>query len=1195
MPLQMPVLKLSRRTVKILAGCAAALLVLAALSAWLVPKAVRYAFTHNVAELLGRRVEVGEIRFNPLTLALSAQNLAIDEPGAKPLLAIGEIDLRVAWRSILLFAPILDRIHIDKPQVSLVRKDATHFNFSDIVERLAKMSADQPKPEPEAKGLPRFSLNNLLLTGGGIDLDDRVTGRKQTIADLKLGIPFISTLGYATKIDVQPEVRMRINGSPFDLTGTALPFDTVRTSTLDVTLDGLALDKWADFWPVPLPVRLKSALLDSRLKVLFEQPQDAAPRIRVQGDLGLRQLDVAESSGAPLLAWDSLKFQGLSADLGARTISIGAITLEKPQVEAHRDAQQLNWQRVAAGFAKLGGPAPKAPGAAQTQAAESRPAAKEAEAAGQAPAKSASEAKPEPAPASEVKSEATSASAMASVPASEAASESVPTPAPTPASKPTSETAPGSTPAKPASPAWKISIDTVRLEAGEVHLRDDPVGLDYPLKGLSAEIQHIALPQSAGQPMLAQLNMDNPSDGSSLRVQAPVVLQPLSVKAQVQLHQFGLAPLAAAVHHFAPITIQKGQLSLEGNVEVAGTAVQARNVTLGLTQFAARDESVKPGVDLSVGSLALKADRLALDAEPTTFTLQADGIQKKGTLALKGSLTTQPLSLKTSVDLAKFDTASLAPYIASSLNATVRSLSVGARGNAEFALAGEGKPMRADWRGAVQVNDLDLQDRVNKAPFLNWKHLGLSNMHIAMQGPKLQLGLGDILLDDFYGNILLNSNAHLNVADVLVSKGEAAGSITQDTQTRRARATEKRQTARRADAGPDISINSVKLKRGRMTFNDHFVRPNYRAELSSIDGTLTAVSSAKPTPAKVSVAGRVYRTAPFSVSGTVQPFSRYLALDLKATAKGVDLPRFTTYSSKYVGYAIERGKLSVDLQYQIKDRALQASNKVLLNQLTFGKPSGSADAVKLPVLLAVSLLKDASGNIDINLPISGSLDDPEFSIGGIIIQVIVNTLTKAVTAPFKLLASAFGSGADLSHIDFLPGSAALDDKARSSIATLVKALSDRPALKMDITGRADPQADEAGLRQAWLDGQIRKLKAKAAGVKKSEAAGMSLTDADRAKYLEDVYSDAKIKDKPRNAIGFAKSIPPEQMKALLLASAPLGKQALDKLAQARAQAVYEQIMAAAENLTDRIFIVAPKTDAGSDDGGPATRVDFDLH
>ncbi|HEU0229938.1 MAG TPA: DUF748 domain-containing protein [Burkholderiaceae bacterium] len=1154
MPLRMPGLKLSRRACKLFVGIVLTLFVLAVLATWLVPKVTRSLLTHNVSEMLGRQVQVGEIRFNPFSLALRARDISISKPQSAPLLQVGEVDLRVAWRSLVMFAPVIDRLHIEKPRLSLVRTDATHFNFSDIVERLVKMSADKPgKPASTSTAPPRFSLNNLTLANGTIGLDDRVTGRKQTIDDLTLGIPFISSFGYATHIDVLPAVHMRINGSPFSLAGKALPFDTVPTSTLNVTLNGLALGKWADFWPMPLPIKIKSALLDSRLQVLFEQPSGAAPRIRIQGSLGVRKLDVVESSGAPLLAWDSLRVEHIAADLTARTVSIGTLTLEKPRVEVHRDARQLNWQRVANGFAKLGGTTSPSADSAHATATP-------------------------PGPASDASAKADHTPLEASTTPGTAGK------TPLPQAKPV--------PSKAAQQAWKIAIDTVKLDAGHMHVRDDPLGLDYPVDGLSAKVEHVTLPQAAGQPMQVRLNMDNSHDGSSLRVEAPVVLQPLSIHGQVQLNKLPLAPFATALRHVAPMTLQGGRLDIEGKVDVAASRVEAHDVKLGLQQLAVRDEAVKPAVDLSIGALALTADRLALDTKPTNFTIQANGIQKHGTLALKGALTVRPLSLKTKVDLTNFDAASLAPYIASSLNATVRSVSLNARGDAEFAPAQGHKTMHADWRGAIQVDHLDLQDRINRAKFLSWKRLSLSNMHISTAGPQLGLGLGDIVLDDFYGNILLNDKAHLNVMDLMVGKGKAAGSITQDTQTRRS----TEHARRHSGTKPDISIHSVTLKRGRMLFNDHFVRPNYRAELSSINGTLSAVSSTRPAPARVMITGRVYGTAPLSVSGTVQPFSRYLALNLKASAKGVDLPRFTTYSSKYVGYAIERGKLTVDLQYQIKHRALQASNKVRLDQLTFGKRSNSPDALKLPVLLAVALLKDANGNIDINLPISGSLDDPQFSMGGIIVQVIVNTLTKVVTAPFKFLASTFGGGSDLSYVGFAPGSSTLDAKAKSRIATLVKALIDRPALKMDIIGRADPQTDEPGLRQAWLDQQLRKAKAMASHGKQPGARDIKLTDADRAKYLEKAYDNAKIKNKPRNAFGFTKSLPPEQMKALLLAAAPLGGQSLNALAEARARAVYEQITASSQDLADRVFIVSPKLDAAAiNDGGPTTRVDFALH
>ena len=177
------------------------------------------------------------------------------------------------------------------------------------------------------------------------------------------------------------------------------------------------------------------------------------------------------------------------------------------------------------------------------------------------------------------------------------------------------------------------------------------------------------------------------------------------------------------------------------------------------------------------------------------------------------------------------------------------------------------------------------------------------------------------------------------------------------------------------------------------------------------------------------------------------------------------------------GYRIERGKLSFDVAYQLADRQLHAENRLVLDQLTFGEKVDSPSATSLPVQLAIALLKDRDGVIDINLPIGGSLDDPAFSVGGIIVKVLVNLITKAVTAPFALIGNLFGgSSEELSSLEFDPGLAIVDPAREASLKTLAKALSERPGLKLDVTGWADPVADRAALRRLRVDARLRTLK-----------------------------------------------------------------------------------------------------------------------
>ncbi|ARP91797.1 hypothetical protein CAL14_17130 [Bordetella genomosp. 9] len=1164
MPLRLPRIRITRRLLRITGYVVGCILLLMALAAWQVPEFTRRALTRDVAGMLGREVQVGKITFNPFTLTLRAHDLSIAQPGgAQPLFSLAQADVSASWKSLYRFAPVVDFLILREPRLALVRDARAHFNFSDVQEKLASMAASEPQPEPkeEDKGLPRFSLNNMRLENGAITLDDQVTGRKQVIDEIALGVPFISNFGYATDIDVLPKFHARINGSPFDLNGTARPFDVVPSSTLDVVFSGLDLEKWADAWGVPLPVKLAHGMLDSDLRIAFEQPRDAAPKLRVTGGVTLRDIDVREASGENLAAWQALNVRGIDALPLDRQVQVGEVEWVDPRIQTQRYAdQRINWLDVIDKLQRLGaGASTDGPATVSTVKTAAAPRIATDGSGGGAPAAAPAAAEKSAAPAS-----ATSATS----------------PAPP-------------TAAAGAADPWRVNVDKVSVVNGQVRLRDAPTGTDYTLEKLAVAITHVQLPQPKDQPIAMQLGMENP-DGATLQASGGVILQPLALNLDVKAAQLPLAPFANAVRQAAPVTLLAGRAGASARIDVTDRngvyAFQATGVKLDLADVSARDESLKPSVTVALKTLSASVDRFALGPGASKFDLRGTGILGEGALSSQGSFTLQPLGVKARVDLSNLNVAQLAPYAASSLNATVRSVRVGAKGDVDFAAAQGASPMKVSWKGGVDVSDLNLQDRVNRADFLAWKTLSLRNMAISLAGSKPDIDLGDVTLDNFYGNVLLNAQGRLNVLDLIAEPGKAGGSITQDTQSRAA----PPPSPARQGAMPDIAVRSVTLKNGRATFNDRFVRPNYTAELSAIEGSVSAVSSTNPRPAKVSVKGRVYRTAPLSISGIVQPFAKYLTLDIKASARGVDLPRFTTYSSKYVGYPIERGKLSLDVEYRIKDRELQASNRVQLDQLTFGPKSNSPQATTLPVMLAVALLKDRNGNIDINLPVSGSLDDPNFSVGGIIVRVIGNLIVKAVTSPFSLLTSAFGGGDELSYVAFEPGRATLSDDAKEKLKKLATALNDRPSLKMDIAGRADPATDEAGLRQAWVDARIRAARARATGKSGRLDPDAPLSAADRAKYLEAAYDNTKMENKPRNFIGIAKSLPPDQMEALMRAAAPVGEEALRELADARAQAAYEQLQQDGAPM-DRIFMVAPNLSAeGIKDDGAPNRVEFSL-
>jgi hypothetical protein len=323
----------------------------------------------------------------------------------------------------------------------------------------------------------------------------------------------------------------------------------------------------------------------------------------------------------------------------------------------------------------------------------------------------------------------------------------------------------------------------------------------------------------------------------------------------------------------------------------------------------------------------------------------------------------------------------------------------------------------------------------------------------------------------------------------------------------------------------------------------------------------------------------------------VNPLATPLALDVTGKVRDLELPPLSPYAIKYAGYGIERGKLSVDVHYAVQPNGqLTASNKLVLNQLSFGeKVEGAPNS--LPVKLAVALLADRNGVIDLDLPVSGSLNDPEFKVGAVVWKVITNLLARAVTAPFSLLGNLLGgvSGSELSTVAFAPGRAVLSDSARAGLDKVAKALKDRPALNLTVQGEAQLESEIDAIRQERLRALLvaeKRRRSGADGV--TTDAVQTYTEEEIPVLLRAAYRRADF-PKPKNLIGLTKDIPVPDMQALLLANMVVNGDAVRDLALQRGVVTRDYLLTQ-QVPGDRLFLLAIKIDVPKDQAKPQAQL-----
>jgi len=665
------------------------------------------------------------------------------------------------------------------------------------------------------------------------------------------------------------------------------------------------------------------------------------------------------------------------------------------------------------------------------------------------------------------------------------------------------------------------------------------------------------------------------------------------------------------------------------------------------------DNASDTPVAFEISALKVDAQKIA----PNTATVSplkvsgriAAGRAEPGRFEYDGNLALKPIAAEGKVTVASLPAHVFKAYYADALNIDIRRAFASYRGTVKYASTPAGMSVRLagdtavdDFRAnSVVLTQAQGQGSPGNRQLLSWKTLGLRGVQVNMvPGAPLNLDVRETTLTDFFARIIIDPTGKLNLLYLVKQPGEPsapdasapASEVTTKrslggttTTTNAGRAARSRApavaappaelsvggapqataptAAAPAPAGapnpmaPVINFGPMALVNGRIDFSDMFIKPNYSADLTELTGRLSAFSSKptgdKPALADLELRGKAQQTASLEITGRLNPLVKPLELDITAKMRELDLPPLSPYSVRFAGHGIERGKLSMDVNYKIApDGALTASNRLILNQLQFGEQVEGAPA-SLPVRLAVALLADRNGVIDLDLPLRGSINDPEFSIGPLILKAIVNLIAKAATAPFALLTGG-GGGGESSAIVFAPGSTELSAEAKQSLDKVAKAIIDRPGLQMTVIGTASLEHERDGYQRQRVR-QLAQAEKRRAAVRAGQSAADvdALSDSEYPDLLTAAYKRSDI-TKPRNMVGLAKDLPQQDMENLLAASIPVDEESMRQLAVARGAAVRDYLLEQ-KVPSERLFLGAVRTKADGDNWKPSAELKLATH
>jgi hypothetical protein len=692
--------------------------------------------------------------------------------------------------------------------------------------------------------------------------------------------------------------------------------------------------------------------------------------------------------------------------------------------------------------------------------------------------------------------------------------------------------------------SYEVTLDPLTLEAAlpqvavsNLSLRERGSGAAAPVSASSVEVQDVAF--SLGQRKTAVNRID---------IRGARIEGVRNRDGSIDL----LRPFATSQEPNAPAT---------GSESSAEWSVEVKAIHLDGAAIRATDHSVTPSAQFELAPATMTVTNWSTDPNAAVHVETDVGVNGKGRVLATGDVKLEPLAGALSVTLTDIPLEAAQPYVAQQTAVTLHSGALSAKG--DLALAPEGGAAPAlRYAGAVSVSNLRITDRHVGQDLLKWRDVALTGIELEQQPNRLTIDR--IVARQPYASVIIAPDQTLNIVRAL-ERPDASNT-----------AADNGAAGAAADEPFPIVIRQVQILDGAANFADLSIEPSFATAIMGLNGEVKGLSSDPSSRAQVKLAGKVDKYAPVDITGEVNLLAATAYTDLAMNFRNMELTTFNPYSGRFAGYNISRGKLSTELRYRIEDRKLAAEHHIVVDNLEFGAKTDSKDAAPIPIKLAVALLKDRNGVIDVELPVSGTLDDPKFRLGPIIWKAIVGLLTKIVTAPFAALGALFGGGDELAYVDFPAGAAQLTPAETEKLSKLSQALVERPQLRLSVPLTAIGTEDAEALARRSL----------------SEKLPPELANADeraRRKALEGLYR-AQLKaapEYPPEVLERAKTEPTAQsawLEEALLAHLRPDDAALDGLARERARAVQDALLANADLNPERVFITNEREGALAEGG-----------